>query len=144
MDPEIPSRDGSVTATCPVCRTDFVPAPNQVYCKHACGAKAWRRRHQRPVPAVVVPPGVPRRPLTVYECEACGIRSLGSQRCEDCGSFMRRVGLGGRCPHCLFSELLTGGEGSAWRIAEDPRFQWQNLQVSGGTAKPNGLLRLSS
>jgi hypothetical protein len=78
---------------------DFVPAPNQVYCKHACGAKTWRRRHQAPVPVIVVPPAVPRRPLTVYECEACGIRSVGEQRCE-CGLFMRRVGLGGRCPNC--------------------------------------------
>lgn len=99
MDPEIPSRDGSVTATCPVCRVNFVPAPNQVYCTHACGAKAWRRRHQARLPAIAVPPALPRRPLTVYECEACGIRSVGEQRCE-CGLFMRRVGYGGRCPHC--------------------------------------------
>jgi len=49
---------------------------------------------------IVVPPHRPRRPFTVYECEACGTRSVGDQRCEDCGSFMRRIGLGGRCPHC--------------------------------------------
>ncbi|MGH7429761.1 MAG: hypothetical protein ACREJ4_15600 [Candidatus Methylomirabilaceae bacterium] len=37
--------------------------------------------------------------MTVYKCPACGIRAVGDQRCE-CGSFMSRVGLGGRCPHC--------------------------------------------
>jgi predicted amidophosphoribosyltransferase len=36
----------------------------------------------------------------VYECEGCGIRLLGEQRCEECGSFMRRVGRGGLCPCC--------------------------------------------
>ena len=99
MVPEIPSRDGYGTATCPVCQTGFTPAANKLYCSHACRATAWRRRHQAPVPAIVVPPAVPRRPVTVYECEACGMRSLGEQRCES-GLFMRRVGLGGRCPHC--------------------------------------------
>ncbi|HZE75106.1 MAG TPA: hypothetical protein VE091_07330 [Gemmatimonadales bacterium] len=92
MVPEIPSRDGDATATCPVCRGGFVPAANKVYCSQACRATAWRRRHQASVPAIAVPPALPRRPLTVYECEACGIRSLGDQRCEECGSFMRRVG----------------------------------------------------
>ena len=98
MVPEIPSRDGDATA-CPVCQARFAPAANKVYCSQACRATAWRRRHQAPVAAVVVPPAVPRRPITVYECEACGIRSVGEQRCE-CGLFMRRVGYGGRCPHC--------------------------------------------
>ena len=42
----------------------------------------------------------PRRPITVYECDGCGARAVGQQRCEDCGTFMRKLGLGGPCPHC--------------------------------------------
>ena len=41
-----------------------------------------------------------RRPVTVYQCEACGARAVGRQRCEECGTFMRKLGLGGPCPHC--------------------------------------------
>jgi rubrerythrin len=36
----------------------------------------------------------------VYECDGCGERALGSQRCDSCGTFMRKVGLGGLCPAC--------------------------------------------
>ena len=100
MDPEAPSRGGSAAATCPVCQVSFVPAPNKLYCGKPCRDTAWRRRHQVAAVPIVVPPHRPRRPFTVYECEACGTRSVGDQRCEDCGSFMRRIGLGGRCPHC--------------------------------------------
>jgi hypothetical protein len=28
------------------------------------------------------------------------MRELGIQRCDDCGIFMARVGIGGLCPHC--------------------------------------------
>jgi hypothetical protein len=38
--------------------------------------------------------------MTVYECDACGVRAIGEQRCGECSSFMRRVGIGGACPHC--------------------------------------------
>jgi hypothetical protein len=53
---------------------------------------AWR--HRQPVA-----PGVPAtlrspRPATLYECPVCGTRSLGEQRCADCGLFGRRVGPG--------------------------------------------------
>lgn len=112
-DRAAPLRDGTVTATCPVCGTVFVPGPNQLYCEHACGAKAWRRRHRVAAAAVEIPPSRPRRPITVYECEACGTRSLGEQRCGDCGMFMRRVGTRGRCPHCedvVAVVDLLGGE----------------------------------
>ncbi|MGH9070928.1 MAG: hypothetical protein ACRDX8_07155 [Acidimicrobiales bacterium] len=47
-----------------------------------------------------MPKAQPRRPITVYECDGCGLRSLGTQRCETCGTFMRRIGLGGSCPAC--------------------------------------------
>jgi hypothetical protein len=90
----------------------FVPAPNKHYCGKPCRDTAWRRRHQVPVVPIVLPPNRPRRPFTVYECEACGTRSVGDQRCEDCGSFMRRIGLGGHCPHCdaavAVADLLDG------------------------------------
>ena len=52
----------------------------------------------RPLP--VIPSATPRMPLTVYECDACGARAVGEQRCAECATFMRRVGLGGTCPHC--------------------------------------------
>ena len=51
-------------------------------------------------PTVVVPTAQPRRPVTVYECDGCGTRELEIQRCEKCGTFMRRVGLGGLSPCC--------------------------------------------
>jgi hypothetical protein len=100
MEREAPSRGEPAAATCPVCQNPFIPGTNQRYCTKACRDTAWRRRHQQPRPAIVVPPGQSRRSFTVYECETCGTRSLGDQRCGDCGSFMRRVGIGGRCPHC--------------------------------------------
>jgi hypothetical protein len=100
VDPETPSRGGSAAAICPVCQVSFVPAPNKQYCGKPCRDTAWRRRHQVPAAPIVLPPNRPRRPFTVYECEACGTRSLGDQRCDGCGAFMRRIGLGGRCPHC--------------------------------------------
>lgn len=97
---ESPSRDGPATASCPVCEATFAPLPNQRYCSAACRATAWRWRHAKPRPAMPKPvPARSRRSSTVYECDACGTRLLGEQRCE-CGRFMRRVGYGGRCPHC--------------------------------------------
>ena len=60
------------------------------------GDGAVRPPHRR----VVLPPARPRRPITVYECQGCGARAVGQQRCEECGTFMRKLGLGGPCPHC--------------------------------------------
>jgi len=102
LPPELksPSRDEPATACCPVCEATFVPSPNQRYCSALCRATAWRWRHARPRPAMPRPvPARSRRSSTVYECDACGTRLLGEQRC-DCGLFMRRVGAGGHCPHC--------------------------------------------
>lgn len=101
MTAEIPSRDDSATVSCPMCTRPFAPVGRGRYCSDGCRKKAWRRRHQPgPTPIMVPAPGVPRRPITVYECAACGTRALGDQRCETCGAFMSRVGLGGLCPHC--------------------------------------------
>ncbi|MDQ2729811.1 MAG: hypothetical protein M3Y91_18585 [Actinomycetota bacterium] len=72
----------------------------QKYCSDACRAAAYRRRRDAGRTAIVVPKAQPRRPITVYECDTCGTRALGEQRCETCGSFMRRIGLGGSCPAC--------------------------------------------
>lgn len=70
-------------------------------CRDACRRLAWKRHHHRTVvPVVVAPPGLPRRPVTIYESAACGTRALGELRCTECGVFMNLVGLGGNCPNC--------------------------------------------
>lgn len=43
---------------------------------------------------------VPAKADTVYECPECEARYLGTQRCEDCNRWCRRLGPGGPCPHC--------------------------------------------
>lgn len=116
MDPESLSRGVSAAATCPVCQGTFVASKNKMFCGKLCKDTAYRRRKQsvfRPVPSAR-----PRRAVTVYECDGCGERSLGSQRCEECRTFMRKLGLGGLCPHCdepvtvidlLNKEVVSGG-----------------------------------
>jgi len=94
------SRDDRATMTCPVCQRHFTPIGRQRYCCDPCRKTAFRRRHQEPVAALTVPAARPRRDYTIYECPDCGERSLGEQRCQDCGTFPRRVGIGGPCPHC--------------------------------------------
>jgi len=48
----------------------------------------------------------------VYQCPECEARLLGSQFCDDCHTFMRRLGPGGLTPCCgepiTFDELLDG------------------------------------
>ena len=65
---------------------------------------------QRRLPAGRLPTTKRRRPITVYECDTCGARAVGEQRCADCATFMRRVGIGGHCPSCsdpiAINELL--------------------------------------
>jgi hypothetical protein len=85
---------------CPLCQRPFTPVGRQKYCTDACKAAAYRRRRDANRPALTVPPAQPRRPITVYECDSCGQRALGEQRCPDCRTFMRKVGLGGECPNC--------------------------------------------
>ena len=108
-----PSRYDAVTTTCPVCQRQFRPLGRQAYCCEACRVAAYRRRQDAVRPPVVVPPAQPRGPITVYECDGCGARAVGRQRCADCSTFMRRIGIGGSCPHCdeavAVTELL--GEG---------------------------------
>jgi len=95
-----PSRHDSVTMTCPVCGSDFVSVGRQRWCSGACRSAGYRQRKQLEAPSVVIPALVPRGARSVYQCDICDTRSLGIQRCEDCGSFMRRIGFGGLCPCC--------------------------------------------
>ena len=95
-----PSRHDGVTIPCPACGRRFVAAGRQRWCSGACRAAGYRRRKQTAAPPVALAAPAPLRPRTVYECDSCTTRSLGSQRCEECGAFTRRVGIGGCCPHC--------------------------------------------
>ena len=60
------------------------------------------------------PPGR-KRASTIYECQTCGTRALGTQRCEDCHTFMTAAGIGGLSPHCdepvTITEFTTGNDG---------------------------------
>ena len=97
--PEIPLRHDPVTIPCPHCGRPFVPTGKRRYCTDACKAAAYRRRHATVAPAPF-PRARPQTPVTVYECDTCGTRTVGQQRCDQCGTFMRRIGIGGYCPHC--------------------------------------------
>ena len=100
-DPEAPSCHDAVTMICPVCQHPYTPGGRRKFCTDACRAAAYRRRRDTtPAQPVVVPTGQPRRPITVYECDSCGHRALGEQRCPDCSTFMRKIGVGGHCPAC--------------------------------------------
>ena len=76
-------------------------------------------------PAVTVPAARPRREITVYECPDCGDRYLGEQRCESCGTFARRVGIGGACPNCegpvAISDLLDEAVVTITKESPTPR-----------------------
>lgn len=102
--------DGETTPCpipCPVCGQFFTPVGRQRVCSGACRQAAWRRRHGAPAPSI--PPRTPRE-MTIYECPSCEARYLGEQRCSECGSFCRKLGPGGPCPHCdepvLLADLL--------------------------------------
>jgi hypothetical protein len=95
--PEHPWRNDGVTIPCPICQHPFRPSGRQQVCSAACRQKQWRQRHPAPLPTLPV-----QRPRaeTVYVCPACETRYLGTQRCDACGVFCRRLGPGGACPHC--------------------------------------------
>jgi hypothetical protein len=111
-----PSRNESrndTAATCPACGQPFTPAGRRRWCSDACRQAAWRHRHPAPGPAAAGLPAPPptAREATIYQCPQCGERYLGQQRCHDCGTFCRRVGPGGSCPHCdepvAINDLIT-------------------------------------
>jgi predicted nucleic acid-binding Zn ribbon protein len=103
----------TTTRTCPICGRSFEPSGRRRHCSDPCRQAAWRRRHAAQVPEPPVPPKGRRREMTVYACDGCGAREVGVQRCEDCNSWMRAVGVGGHCPCCgdavAITELLEGG-----------------------------------
>ncbi len=97
----IPSSNDPVTIQCPACATPFPANGKRRYCSDRCRVAAHRRRHQTtPAGTLPVPAKTNRRASTIYECANCATRALGEQRCEDCGTFMNRVGYGGLCPCC--------------------------------------------
>lgn len=101
---------GVVGAVCEVCGRPFRPVGRRRFCSDACRQTAFRRRH--PTARVPLPSSHDAQwPTTVYECPVCGARLLGEQRCADCNVFCRRLGPGGRCPHCdepvAVADLIT-------------------------------------
>jgi hypothetical protein len=101
--PTPPQRnDDATTRPCPTCGTPFTPTGRQRHCTPACRQAAWRARHQDPAPqpAIAVPPRIPRRDITVYQCPDCDTRHLGQQWRPDCNRPCVRVDFGGLCPHC--------------------------------------------
>lgn len=103
--PPSPSRNDDVTIPCPICATAFSPSGRRRYCSNACRVAAHRRRHHEPPPTIPLPAPGQRKARTIYECPACNTRALGTQQCEDCHTFMTRLGIGGLCPCC--DEPLT-------------------------------------
>ncbi len=107
---EMPSRNGPVTATCTVCGGPLPGGRPRSTCSDRCRQKAWRLRHRPSLEVPELPAGRPRKDHTVYQCPDCEARQLGSQFCQDCHTFMRRLGPGGASPCCgepvTFEELL--------------------------------------
>ena len=95
-----PWRDDDATIPCPLCARPFAASGRRRFCSDACRRRAWAHRHRQPQPPPIVIPPRRRRPITIYECDTCGHRALGEQRCDACATFMRRIGYGGCCPHC--------------------------------------------
>jgi len=110
-----PSRTVTSSRTCLICGAALSPT-QQRYCTRACQQQAYRLRHRQPVRldvALLRTELKRRRQLaehTVYECPSCDMRSVGEQRCGECNTFGRTLGLGGHCPDCdsvlLLNDLL--------------------------------------
>ena len=109
-----PSRNegrNDTAAVCPACGQPVIPAGRRRWCSDACRQAAWRRRHPSPAGSGPAAPPHASRDATIYQCPGCDQRYLGQQRCDDCGTFCRRVGPGGPCPHCdepvAINDLIT-------------------------------------
>ena len=76
-----PVRDDSAMIACPACGLSFEPLGRQRFCGTTCRQAGWRRQHAAPVEPIVA------KSDAVYECEGCGSRYLGIQRCEDCNKW---------------------------------------------------------
>ena len=77
-----------------------LPSGLRRWCSDACRQSAYRRRHQPAPELAELPSASARKDATVYECDDCGERFVGTQRCDACNRFARRVGTGGHCPSC--------------------------------------------
>ena len=101
-------RNDTATTVCRQCGTGFDPVGRQQWCSDACRQAAWRRR--RAAPRATLPAKVE----TIYECPECETRYLGTQRCDDCNTWCRRLGSGGPCPHCddlvAISDLIADNQ----------------------------------
>jgi hypothetical protein len=99
-----PSHTPSATSMCLVCGT-ALSTRQQRYCTRT------RHQHAAPLdlPHLRAELQRQRRLLehSVYECPTCETRALGEQRCAECNTFTRRIGLGGNCPECDAVILLT-------------------------------------
>ena len=120
--PGEPVRNVSVTATCGACGGPVPAGRARRWCSDACRQAAFRVRRAAPRPAQ------PAKADTVYECPECEARSIGSQRCEVCNRWCRRLGPGGPCPHCdevvVLGDFLSPGQLSPpppRRSAKQPR-----------------------
>jgi len=106
-EPDASVRDDGVTmGVCAACGRAFPKQGRGRFCDGACRQAAWRRRKAT---VAAMPPESHPALLIIYECTVCEGRYVGQRRCPDCNLFNRRVGLGGPCPHCLFTELLRVG-----------------------------------
>jgi endogenous inhibitor of DNA gyrase (YacG/DUF329 family) len=99
MPPDIPLRDAAVTATCRTCGQPIPTSHGRLYCSPRCRQAGYRRRSP-PIQPPPLPATGSRRNATIYACPECDTRTLGQQRCSDCNTFTRRLGIGGHCPHC--------------------------------------------
>ncbi len=101
-------RNDAVTTVCGQCGAGFTAVGRRRWCSDACRQSAWRRRRAASRPTQ------PAKIDTVYECPQCQTRYLGTQRCEDCNTWCRRLGPGGPCPHCddpvAVSDLVTDNQ----------------------------------
>jgi ssDNA-binding Zn-finger/Zn-ribbon topoisomerase 1 len=103
---------------CLACGILFEGRGRALYHSRACQQQAYRLRRRQgrePLLAALATELRARRALveqTVYECARCEERYLGDRRCPTCNLMCRKLGLGGRCPHCdepmLVIELLGG------------------------------------
>ncbi len=104
----MPSRNVSVTDSCRIRQGPLPAGRPRTTCSDACRQALWRRRHQPNLTAPAPPAHAPGKASTVYECDTCTKRALGEQYCEDCHTFMRRLGYGGISP--CWAEPVTCDE----------------------------------
>lgn len=106
--------NGPSARRCLVCE---LPARGRsAYCSDAHRVQAFRLRHRQQLgfQSEALQADLRRRRRlaahTVYECNQCGERFLGEQRCDQCNRFCQAIGLGGRCTGCdelvLIADLL--------------------------------------